>query len=89
MIYHILLTWVLKLLPFPKSTCTLALHNSFLNHIKPEEDFELGRGIERILKEKVTFPQHKVRADHKEEEGFLYRRPLHKVRADHKEEEGY
>ena len=70
MIYHILLTWVLKLLPFPKSTCTLALHNSFLNHIKPEEDFELGRGIERILDEEDTSPLHKVRADHKEEEGF-------------------
>ena len=90
MIYHVPLTWVLKLQPLPKSACTLALHNSYLiHHIKPKEDVELERGIEGMLKEKVTPPQHRVRADHKEEEGFLQRRPLHKVRADHKEEEGY
>ena len=69
MIYHVPLNWVLKLQLFPKS-CTLAFHNSYLNHIKPEE-VELERGIEGILKEKFPFPQHRVRADHKEEEGFL------------------
>ena len=70
MIYHVPLTWVLKLQPLPKSACTLALHNPYLNHIKPEEDVKLERGIKGMLKEKVTSPQHRVRADHKEEEGF-------------------
>ena len=73
MIYNVPLTRVLQLQPLlPRSIRTMAMHNTYLIHLirNPEEDVELEKSIEEMLYKKVTPPQHRVRADHMEEEGF-------------------